>query len=211
MNRGLPITFTLSSPHQKKKTNFPRHKMLQPQEPLRSRKEKEKGRRADVSRGSSPARARIRGPGPPPFPPPRPPRPRPRGPRGIPPRSRAGNNAAARTPAPAGRPPRAARHSPPRSVPRCPRRLQRRRRRPPWPWRVSPLTGPEIAAAAPASPRAVGPRRSAPSARLVGLPSGAAPRAPSPRPGSHARLSPPRRPRRPPPSNSRRGGRVARA
>lgn len=42
-------------------------------------------------------------------------------------------------------------------------------------------------------------------------PSGAAPSAPSPRPGTDVRPSPPRRPRRPPPSNSRRGGRVARA
>lgn len=42
-------------------------------------------------------------------------------------------------------------------------------------------------------------------------PSGAAPRAPSPRPGTDARPSLTRRPRRPAPSNSRRGGRVARA
>lgn len=42
-------------------------------------------------------------------------------------------------------------------------------------------------------------------------PSGAAPSAPSPRPGADARSSPLRRPRRLPPSNSRRGGRVARA
>lgn len=41
------------------------------------------------------------------------------------------------------------RHSPPRSVPRC-RRLPRRRR-PPWPWWVPPLTGPEAPAAAAAS------------------------------------------------------------
>lgn len=59
------------------------------------------------------------------------------------------------------------RHSPPRSAPRC-RRLPRSRR-PPWPWRVPPLTGPEAAAAAPASLRAAGPRCSAPTAPLAVL------------------------------------------
>lgn len=59
------------------------------------------------------------------------------------------------------------RHSPPRSVPRC-RRLPRRRC-PPWPWRVPPLTGPEAPAAAAASLLAARPRCSAPNAPLAVL------------------------------------------
>lgn len=95
-----------------------------------------------------------------------------------------------------GPPPSVARHSPPRSVPRC-RRLPRRRRRPPWPWRVPPLTGPEAAAAAPASLRAAGPRCSAPTAPLVVFLA-------APPPAPHRR-DPGRTPGR-----ARRGGRAAR-
>lgn len=87
--------------------------------------------------------------------------PHPHRPSGIPAPQRPGT-----MPRPGPAPP-AARHSPPRSEPRC-RRLPRRRR-PPWPWRLPPLTGPEAPAAAPASLRASWSRCSAPTAPLAGL------------------------------------------
>lgn len=125
-------------------------------------------------------------------------------PGGIPPPPRAGNNAAAGTPAP-----------PPR---RPPLTTQVSAPLPPAP---APPPALAMAGASAHRPRGRGRRSRLPAGRRAPLlrtdrsarraPSGAAPSAPSSTPRADARPSPPRRPRRAAPSNSRRGGRVARA
>lgn len=118
----------------------------------------------------------------------------------------AGNNAAPGTPAPAPR--------------RPPLTTQVSAPLPPAP---APPPPPALAMAGASAhrPRGRGRRSRLPAGRRAPLlrtdrsarraPSGVAPRAPSLRPGTDGRPSPPRRPRRSAPSNSRRGGRVARA